>query len=870
MKPSVAGAASGDPTVRDLLSSLAALQALSMVMTDNRGEDEILDLAVAALPTLTRQCRVQAVWLDEEWRAVDCLRGRVCPRTDLEAAIAELGGGGGALQWPGVGWAWAFPLSSRGGASGHLVVGSPERPAEYEWSLIQALAQETGMALANARLLARERAIRSRIVDEQATLRRLGTLAAEAAPPDEVFAAVAAEAGRLLEVDFALVSRYNPDGAATVLGSWAKAAGDGPLAPGTRIEPGGRSVHSLVFQTGRPARVEDYGDESVQGARIAHEWGVRSVVAVPVHLERRLWGVIGVASRREEPLPPDTEQWLAGFTELVATAVANAQARTELSGFAEEQAALRRVATLVARAASPGEVFVAVTEEVGRLLEADFAVLSRYAADDGVTVLGAWARADPGRPLPIGVRLEPGGHNVHALVAQTRRPARIHYADSSGAAADIARQWGFRSAVGVPIMVEDRLWGVVSVGSASEEPLPAGTEERLTAFSELVATAIANAQARVELHGFAEEQAALRRVATLVARSAPSEEVFGAVTAEIGQLLEADFIVLGRLDPDGAATVLGAWTPADPTRPVPIGLRLSSGGHNVHTVVFRTGRPARIEDHRDPTGSDSEASRPWAFRSAVGAPISVEGRLWGVITVGSRDEPLPAGTEERLAGFSDLVGTALANAEAQAALRTSRARIVAASDTARRRIERDLHDGAQQHLVSLALQLRAAQASVPPGHELETKLHDVADGLDSALQELHDLARGIHPTSLARGGLPPAVKTLARRSAVPVRLDVRLDGRLPEAIELAAYHVVAEALTNAAKHAGAAGIDIEMAVDAGVLQFCVRDDGRGGADLDAGSGLVGLTDRVEALGGRLSLHSPPGGGTQLAVTLPLV
>jgi signal transduction histidine kinase len=459
---------------------------------------------------------------------------------------------------------------------------------------------------------------------------------------------------------------------------------------------------------------------------------------------------------------------------------------------------------------------------------------------------------------------------VHSQVFETGRPARIEGYGDGGTGARLAKQWAIRSVVGVPIHLERRLWGLIGVASRREEPLPSDTEEWLAGFTELVATSVASAQARMEVSGFAEEQAALRRVATLVARAAPAADVFAAVTAEVGRLLQADFTVLGRLDPDGAATVLGAWTPADPTRPAPVGLRLGSGGHNVHTLVFRTGRPARIDDERPATGHATDVGRAWAFRSAVGAPISVEGRPWGVITVGSRDEHFPAGTEQRLAGFSELVGTALANAEAQAALRASRARIVAAGDTARRRIERDLHDGAQQHLVSLALQLRAAQAAVPPdAHGLDTQLQKVADGLTTALDELRDLARGIHPSVLASTGLPTALRTLARRSPVPVRFDVELDGRLPEPVELAGYYVVAEALTNAAKHAGAAVIEIEVTVDAVELHLSIRDDGRGGADPAGGSGLIGLADRVEALGGRLSLHSPPGAGTQLTVTLPL-
>ena len=226
---------------------------------------------------------------------------------------------------------------------------------------------------------------------------------------------------------------------------------------------------------------------------------------------------------------------------------------------AEEQAALRRVAVLVARAASPGEVFTAVTEEAGRLLGAGHAAMSRYGPDGAVRVVAAWSST--GAAIPGGTRMSLGGRNVHTLVAETGRAARLDdYAGVSGAAAEVAREFGIRTAVAAPISVEGRPWGVMSLASTSEQPLPADTEKRLAGFTELAATAIASAQARVELRGFAEEQAALRRVATLVARAAPWEEVFAAVAAEAGRLLSADATLMSRYDPDDAATIVGAWT----------------------------------------------------------------------------------------------------------------------------------------------------------------------------------------------------------------------------------------------------------------------------------------------------------------------
>jgi len=535
---------------------------------------------------------------------------------------------------------------------------------------------------------------------------------------------------------------------------------------------------------------------------------------------------------------------------------------------AEEQAALRRVAVLVARAAPPGEVFTAVTEEAGRLLGAGHATMSRYDPDGAVEVVAAWSSS--GAAIPVGTRTSLGGRNVHTLVFEQGRAARLDdYAGVSGAAAEVAREFGIRAATGVPISVEGRLWGVMSLGSTRERPLPADTEVRLAGFTELAATAIASAQAQVELRGFAEEQAALRRVATLVARGAPPEEVFAAVAAEAGQLLSSEATMMSRYDPDDVATVVAVWTSTDSAQLPPVGTRLSLGGRDLHTLVFQTGRPARIDDYGDASDMAADIAREAGVRAAAGVPISVAGRVWGVIGISSRRELL-AGVEERLAGFTELVATAIANAEAQAALTASRARIVATADQTRRRIERDLHDGAQQRLVSLALQLREAQAAVPSGAgELAQRLEGAVAEVNGVLEGLREVARGIHPVILTEGGLRPALRALARRSAVPVSLDVQVPGRPPEPVEIAAYYAVSEALTNVAKHAHASAAEVEVAAGDGVLRVDVRDDGRGGADFGRGSGLVGLKDRVEALGGRVSLQSPAGAGTILQIALPL-
>jgi len=708
------------------------------------------------------------------------------------------------------------------------------------------------------------------IGEEQAALRRVAVLVARGAPPEEIFTAVTAEVRRLMDADMTDMARYDPDATMSTVARWVATGED--LGADVRTPIGGRNLSTMVFQTGRPARMDDYSGASGPVVEVVHELGVRSGVAAPISVEGRLWGVMRVSSMSGERLPADAEARLAGFTELVGTAIANAQARVELRGYADEQAALRRVATVVAGGAAPEEVFAAVAAEAGRLLGADLTAIGRFDPDEVMTVLGAWSSTGAAMPLTVGTQATLGGDNMSTVIYKTSRPARIdNYRHATGEAAEVGRNWGFRAAVGAPIRVEGRLWGLLSVVSTREELLPTDAETRLVGFTELVGTAIANAQARVELRGYADEQAALRRVATLVARAAPPEEVFAAVTAEIGRVLSVDFAGMSRYDTDETATAVGMWTRTGTPWPMTIGEELNLGGQNVTTLVYQTGQPARVDDYKDSSGEFAEAGRTWGFRAAAGVPIRVGGRLWGVVTVASAGRAsLPADTEKRLAAFTELVGTAIANAEAQAALASSRVRLVAAADEARRRIERDLHDGAQQRLVTLTLRLREAQAAAPPeAAGLVRQLDRVAAGLEAALEELREIARGIHPAVLAEGGLRPALAMLARRCPVPVNLDVRVARRLPGPVEIAAYYVVSEALTNTAKHAGATAATVEVTADGGVLRVCVRDDGRGGADFGHGSGLVGLRDRVEALGGRLNLDNAPGAGTAVEVRIPL-
>jgi signal transduction histidine kinase len=337
--------------------------------------------------------------------------------------------------------------------------------------------------------------------------------------------------------------------------------------------------------------------------------------------------------------------------------------------------------------------------------------------------------------------------------------------------------------------------------------------------------------------------------------------VFTTVTGEAGRVLSAETAHLGRYEPDRAVTFVAAWGTAPGVQRV--GSRFRLGGKNVSTLVFDTGRPARVDGYADASGQAGAYARERRVRGSIGTPVFVEGRLWGIMLVGteSAEQPLPPDAEARLASFTELVATAIANAESRSELAASRRRIVAASDQARRRIERDLHDGTQQRLVSLGLAARTAEADAAAGRgDPRAELSRLAAGLADAAAELQEVSRGIHPAILSERGLAPALRTLARRSAVPVDLEVTADARCPEPVEVAAYYVASEALANAMKHAQASRVKVSLATRGGSLLLSVRDDGIGGA---------GLTDRVEALGGSIRLDSAAGAGTHITVDLPL-
>jgi signal transduction histidine kinase len=456
------------------------------------------------------------------------------------------------------------------------------------------------------------------------------------------------------------------------------------------------------------------------------------------------------------------------------------------------------VATLVAEGATQAELFAAVAREVALVLGEPRVAVYRYEPDGTATVLGAIGD----QPFQPGANTPLDGPSVAAKVRTTGRPAAI------------------TSGVGAPIVVDGELWGVVATRSDRREPPAPGAGHRLTDFTALVATAISNGQAREELRRLADEQAALRRLATLVAQGAEPPVVFHAVCEETGPLVGATSVTLVRsMSGDGDVTV-ASWS--DREAPVAAG----------------------------------------APPLEVAAPVVVEARVWGALVVASDQSHAPACTEARLANFADLIATAVSSAAARSELVDSRARIVQAADEQRRQVVRDLHDGAQASLVHAVLALESVPDDVRPV---------VENGLSyarSAIDELRELAHGIHPAALARNGLAGGIAALASRAPLTVEVDVP-EERYPAPVESAAYFVVAEALTNVTKHARASTARIAATTTAAGLRLVVEDDGAGGATSSPGGGLAGLSDRLAALDGAVAIESPPGGGTRIAAEIPL-
>jgi PAS domain S-box-containing protein len=705
-----------------------------------------------------------------------------------------------------------------------------------------------------------------RLAEEQAALRRVATLVARGASQSELFAVIADECAHVFGTDDIAMVRYEVHDQVMLASSGSLKA----IFPiGMRQPLGGDNAASRVFRTGRPARIDDYRTASGAIAEALRPIGLRSAVAAPIMVEGRLWGAMITATVGDEPLPAETEIRLGHFTELVATAIANTESRAQAERLTQEQAALRRVATLVATEAPPVEVFAKVAEELaGALGEAD-CVLFRDEGD-GTASAVAFAGARVSAGVTAGFRLRIDGDGLIASVLREGQPVRIDDYLTTADAGEVVqrgRELGIRSAVGCPVVVGDRVWGAVGAASYDVEAFAPETETRIGQYAELVATAIANADAREQVARLAEEQAALRRVAVLVANGAAPTAVFDAVAAEVEGILGADGATLSRYEPDEEVTIV-AHRGLHAAR-LRLGIRTSHRGENVTSTVRRSQRPARTGQEDTTNGAVAELMRRLGVRASVAAPIVVDGRLWGVaIANWGGDEPPPVGSEERMAQFAGLLDAAIANADSRDQLMASRARLLTAADEARRRVVRDLHDGAQQRLVHAIVTLKLAQQSLgAQGSEAEPLIGEALEQAELGHAELRELAHGILPTVLTRGGLPAGVRAFVARLDLPVDVDVA-PGRLAAELEANAYFIVTEALTNVVKHAHAGRAEVKAYRDGDVLRIEVRDDGVGGARAD-GHGLVGINDRATALGGRLEITSPVGGGTLVSATLPL-
>ena len=460
--------------------------------------------------------------------------------------------------------------------------------------------------------------------EERSALRRVATLVASGASPEDLFASVAAEAGRLLGVDMAMLVRYDPHNIVTVVGTWTITGSASPTPVGTQLPLGGRNVTTIVFRTGRPARINYDDGSGAIGAAAAKEWKLRVSLGVPIHVEGRPWGAMVVALTRDEKLPSDTEERLARFTTLVGTAVSDAQARGDLQELVDEQAALRRVATVVAQTRPPAEIFAVVTQEVALLFGSRDVAVARFDADGPALVVVGVAREMT--EVPLGARYELDERMAATAVYRTGRSARVETDDWSGEdsrVAGTARRLGTVSSVASPIAVDGRLWGSIVVSAS--ELLPWNVEERLERFTELVASAVANTQAREELHQVVEEQAALRRVATLVAQGA-GRDIFVAVSNEVDRLFGAPAAVLTF--EENAAVFVGASNATE----IPVGTKWEFQDGMSSAEVYRTGRSARFDtpdwssipgpvgvDSRDALASSRQSPARSSSRAGSGA-----------------------------------------------------------------------------------------------------------------------------------------------------------------------------------------------------------------------------------------------------------
>jgi signal transduction histidine kinase len=708
---------------------------------------------------------------------------------------------------------------------GALYASTPEgrQPTSAENAL-----QQLGALVAAAVANVETRGHLEDLAAEQAALRRIAELVAGGAPPQMVLDAVAAEASALLRQQPVTLVRFEGDDELVVV-----AVVDGPVQRGTKLLFEPDTLPDRVRRGATVDRVDDYTHE--HDAALAADHGLVAAVAAPISVAGRVWGML-TATSTTGPLPPGTEDRLDQFARLVSAALANGQSQAEMHALVEEQAALRRVAELAAQDAPADKVLQAVAVEASGLAGVEFGMVLRYVDRDGGNQIVALDGAPDN--FALGMRAPGTGDGSVHRVWRSGRAARVERLGlMSGLWPQLAHERGFTTSAGVPITIRGALWGALIVAGRGES-FPRAIEQQLASFAELAATAIAATDARQELRMVADEQAALRRVAELVARGATPGEVFTAAARETSALLGSDGATLVRYEGDGGYA--SGVAVAVSNGPVAPGVRV-------------------------PLDTDSAPGG-----GVAAAPVIVEGRVWGALTTNPSGLPLPADSHVRLTAFADLVAVAIAQAENRSRLTASRARVIVTADETRRRLQRDVHDGAQQRLVHTIVALKLAREAVRAGREPDDLLHEALVHAELANKELRDIVHGILPASLTRGGLRAGLESLVSDLPLAVDLRVRVP-RLPPPLETTGYFVVAEAMTNVVKHSRAtrASIDIDIHADGETVVLEVRDNGVGGADPAAGSGLTGLMDRVEASTGTITVTSVPGTGTTVRALLPL-
>ncbi len=688
---------------------------------------------------------------------------------------------------------------------------------------------------------------------EQAALRRVAELMVLDVPQEVLFDAVASEAAELVNECTTLL-RVDDETSCTVVG-----VGRSGVAAGTRITMSAeQGLVAQVCRTRSPARVDDHPSHTGRDEAI-NERSHRSSVGVPVIVSNEVWGVLGCTSW-EHRLRPGTERRLEQFAPLVAAALANAEARAHVQELADEQTALRRVADLAAREAPAEEVMQAVVDEAARLSGVEFTTLLRFEDDQTSSII---ALAGAPRGIEIGMRAPIDGGGATQQVWHTQRPARIDdLSQVGGGWARVASGRGFTASVAVPIFIRGHLWGVLVVVS-TDRPLPAATEGHLVNFAELAGTGVSAAQARVELRAVVEEQIVLRRVAELAARGAPLEQVLEATAREASALMGGMAAALTQYKGDEEGVIIAGCNIS-----TPVGMRVPLTEDTGTGIVKRTRKPYRVDDFA--ATSLAKVAADLGIVAAVTVPVTVEGTVWGMLSITSAGPPIPPGIESRLTQFAELVAAAIATAQNKNALLASRRRVLTTADETRRRVQRDVHDGAQQQLVHTIINLKLAREAMTAGDgQAERLITEALRNAERASQELRDLVHGILPAALTLGGLRRGVVSLADDLALPVSIRVEAP-RLSTKLETTAYFVVAEALTNVVKHARAAHARVDVVLAGDVLVIDVVDDGTGGADAASGTGLTGLQDRVQASDGILTISSPPGGGTHLQARIPVI